>query len=143
MSSTGPVVCVGAVVVDDDRLLLVRRAQPPAAGFWSVPGGRVEPGETLAQAVVRELGEETGLEGVCGSLLGWSEILPGDTEVQGVDRHLVLLDFMVTLLEGTEPVAGDDAGDARWVPLADVAEMPLVPGLAEFLHEHGVIDTIT
>jgi len=136
-----PVVCVGAVVVDDDRLLLIRRAQPPSAGFWSVPGGRVEPGETLAQAVVRELAEETGLEGVCGSLLGWSEILP-DAAVDGLDEHLVILDFTVTLLEGTEPTAGTDAGEARWVPLADVAEMLLVPGLAEFLHEHGVIDTI-
>jgi len=137
-----PIVCVGAVVVDDDRLLLVRRAQPPSAGFWSVPGGRVEPGETLAQAVVRELAEETGLEGVCGSLLGWSEILPDDDGADGLDDHLVILDFTVTLLEWTEPTAGTDAGEARWVPLAEVAEMLLVPGLAEFLHEHGVIDTI-
>jgi 8-oxo-dGTP diphosphatase len=137
-----PIVCVGAVVVDDDRLLLVRRALPPSAGFWSVPGGRVEPGETLAQAVVRELAEETGLEGVCGSLVGWSEILPDDDGADGFDDHLVILDFTVTLLEGTEPIAGTDAGEARWVPLAEVAEMLLVPGLAEFLHEHGVIDTI-
>jgi len=137
-----PVVCVGAVVVDDDRLLLIRRANPPSAGFWSVPGGRVEAGETLAQAVVRELAEETGLEGVCGSLLGWSEILPDEEGGDGLDQHVIILDFTVTLLEGTEPTAGTDAGEARWVPLADVAEMLLVPGLAEFLHEHGVIDTI-
>ena len=137
-----PIVCVGAVVVDDDRLLLIRRGQPPSMGFWSVPGGRVEPGETLAQAVVRELAEETGLEGVCGSLLGWSEILPDGEGVHALDEHLVILDFTVTLLEGTEPTAGTDAGEARWVPLTEVAEMLLVPGLAEFLHEHGVIDTI-
>ena len=137
-----PVVCVGAVVVDDDRLLLIRRRNPPSAGFWSVPGGRVEPGETLAQAVVRELAEETGLEGVCGSLLGWSEILPDGIGEERLDEHLVILDFTVTLLEGTEPTAGTDAGEARWVPLPEVAEMLLVPGLAEFLHEHGVIETI-
>lgn len=136
-----PIVCVGAVVIDDDRLLLVRRGHAPSAGFWSVPGGRVEPGETLAQAVVRELAEETGLEGVCGSLLGWSELL-SDVGDEHVDEHLVILDFNVTVLEGTEPTAGTDAREARWVPLGEVAQMMLVPGLAEFLHEHGVIDTI-
>ncbi|MHB1912084.1 MAG: NUDIX domain-containing protein, partial [Acidimicrobiales bacterium] len=64
-----PEVCVGAVVVDDDRLLLIRRGHGPAAGEWSVPGGRVEAGETLAEAVVREVLEETGLEIVCDDLL--------------------------------------------------------------------------
>lgn len=130
-----PEVCVGAIVVDDARLLLVRRGHGPAAGDWSVPGGRVEPGETLAEAVVRELAEETGLEGVCGKLIGWVERI-------GEDHHFVILDFAVTLLEGAEPVAGDDAAEARWVPLGEVAEQRLVEGLAEFLHEHGVIETI-
>jgi len=130
-----PEVCVGAIVVDDGRLLLVRRGHGPAAGDWSVPGGRVEPGETLAEAVVRELAEETGLEGVCGNLIGWVERI-------GDDYHYVILDFAVTLLEGAEPVAGDDAAEAAWVPLDEVAEQRLVEGLAEFLHEHNVIDTI-
>jgi mutator protein MutT len=130
-----PEVCVGAIVVDDGRLLLVRRGHGPAAGDWSVPGGRVEPGETLAEAVVRELAEETGLEGVCGNLIGWVERI-------GDDYHYVILDFSVTLLEGAEPIAGDDAAEAAWVPLDEVAEQRLVEGLAEFLHEHGVIETI-
>jgi mutator protein MutT len=130
-----PEVCVGAIVVDDGRLLLVRRGHGPAAGDWSVPGGRVEPRETLAEAVVRELAEETGLEGVCGNLIGWVERI-------GDDYHYVILDFAVTLLEGAEPVAGDDAVEAAWVPLDEVAEQRLVEGLAEFLHEHGVIETI-
>ena len=71
--SPRPEVAVGAIAVDDDRLLLVRRGHGPAAGLWSVPGGRVEPGETLAEAVVRELGEETGLEGVAEQFVGWVE----------------------------------------------------------------------
>ena len=132
---SGPVVAVGAVVVVDDRLLLVRRGRGPAAGEWSVPGGRVELGETLAEAVVRELAEETGVEAVCGPLVGWVErITP--------EHHFVILDFRATLLDDRAPVAGDDAAEVEWVPLADVAERRLVEGLAEFLHQHGVIQTI-
>lgn len=130
-----PEVCVGAIVVDDGRLLLIRRGHGPAAGSWSVPGGRVEPGETLAEAVVRELAEETGLEGVCDRLVGWVERI-------GEDHHYVILDFAVTLLESRAPVAGADAAEAAWVPLDAVADQALVDGLAEFLHEHGVIPTI-
>lgn len=128
-------VCVGAVVVVDDELLVIRRGHGPGAGEWSIPGGRVEAGETLAEAVVREVAEETGLEAVCGSLIGYVERIHDD-------RHFVILDFHATVLEGDQPRAGDDAVEARWVPLADVAELRLVDGLAEFLHEHGVIPTI-
>lgn len=130
-----PEVCVGAVVVVEDRLLLIRRGHGPGAGEWSIPGGRVEAGETLAEAVVRELAEEAGVEGVCGELVGWVEIL-------GDDHHFVILDFWCTLLDDREPTAGDDAAEVRWVPLHDVAEQRLVEGLAEFLHDKGVISTI-
>jgi mutator protein MutT len=131
-----PVVAVGAIVVDHDRLLLVRRGRGPAQGYWSVPGGRVELGETLAEAVTRELREETGLDGVCGPLLGWAERI-------GDDEHHVILDFEVTLLADDDPAAGDDAAEAAWVDLHEVGERNLVPGLAEFLHDHGIIATFT
>jgi ADP-ribose pyrophosphatase YjhB (NUDIX family) len=130
-----PVVCVGAVALHDDRLLMVRRARPPGRGLWSVPGGRVEPGETLAQAVVRELEEETALEGVCGALVGWVERIDPD-------HHFVILDFSVEVLDPSPVRAGDDADEAEWVPVTDVATRPLVGGLAAFLHHHGVIPTI-
>ena len=130
-----PQVCVGAIAVDNGRLLLVRRGRGPAAGQWSVPGGRVGPGETLAEAVVRELAEETGVEGVCGPLVDWVERI-------GDDHHFVILDFTVEVLEATEPVAGDDAAEAAWVPLDEVAELELVEGLAEFLHIHGILEVI-
>jgi 8-oxo-dGTP diphosphatase len=133
---SGPRLCVGAIAVDADRLLMIRRGRAPGAGEWSVPGGHVEPGELLAEAVVRELLEETGIEGVCGELVGWEEFT-----ADGLDY--VILDFAVEVLAPAEPVAGDDATEARWVPLADVAELALVDGMAEFLHEHGVIPTIT
>jgi 8-oxo-dGTP diphosphatase len=130
-----PEVCVGAIVVDEDELLLIRRGRGAAQGTWSVPGGRVEAGELLAEAVVRELLEETGLEGICEDLVGWAERIDDDA-------HYVILDFRVTLLERRVPTAGDDAAEARWVPLADVAELNLVEGLAEFLHDHGIVRTI-
>ena len=132
---SAPQVCVGAVAVDAGRLLLVRRGRGPAGGRWSVPGGRVELGETLAEAVVRELTEETALEGVCGELVGWVERI-------SAEHHFVILDFAVTVLERSDPVAGDDAAEAAWVPLDQVAGMRLVEGLAEFLHEHGILDVI-
>ncbi len=130
---------VGAVVVDDERLLLVRRDHSPAAGSWSIPGGHVEPGETLAEAVTRELREETGLDGVCGPLIGWLELVPETA----ADPHMVILDFEVSLFDAGDPVAASDAREARWVHLGDVAEMRLAPGLAEFLHDHGIIATFT
>ena len=130
-----PQVCVGAIVVDAGDLLVVRRGRGPAAGEWSVPGGRVEPGETLAEAVVRELAEETGLEGVCDDFVGWVERIDDEA-------HFVILDFRVTVLDRRPPVAGDDAAAAAWVPLLDVAELRLVDGLAEFLHEHGILEVI-
>lgn len=136
MTSPHPVVAVGAVVVDHDRLLLVRRGRGPAAGSWSVPGGRVEVGETLAEAVTRELREETGLDGLCGPLLGWAERIDHDD-------HFVILDFEVTVVGEDQPVAGDDAAEAAWVELNQVSEMALVDGLAEFLHDHGIIATFT
>lgn len=131
-----PELSVGAVLVHDGSLLLVRRGHGPAAGEWSVPGGRVEWGEMLAEAVVREVAEETGLECICGELLGWVEIIQSD-------HHFVVLDFVATVLEHGEPVAGDDAAEVRWVPVDAVLELNLVDGLAEFLHEHGILDAFT
>ncbi len=132
-----PELAVGAVVVHHDRLLLIRRGQGVAVGRWSIPGGRVERDELVAEATVRELREETGLEGVCGPLIGVVERF-----AEG--EHFVILDHEVTLLEpDAAPVAGDDAAEVAWVPCADVAEWDLVDGLAEFLHDHGIIATIT
>ena len=128
-------VAVGAIVCDGGELLLVRRGRPPGEGRWSVPGGRVEPGEMLVEAVVRELAEETGLAGVCGRFVGWVERF-------GEDTHFVILDFQVTVAGDVTPVAGDDAADVRWWPVEEIAKLPLVDGLAEFLHDHEIIPTI-
>lgn len=130
-----PETCVSAVVVEDGQLLLVRRGRGPAAGEWALPGGRVERGETVAEAVTREVVEETGLQGVCGAFVGWSEFIRPD-------MHAVILTLRVHLFEYGEPVAGDDAAEAGWVRNQDVADYRLVDGLTEFLHDHGIISTI-
>ena len=129
-----PVVAVGGVAVHDGALLLVRRGTEPQAGRWTIPGGHVEPGEALAAAVERELREETGLGVLCGGFLGWAERL-------GPGYHFVILDFTVSLTDDPgEAVAGGDAAEVAWVPLAEVPSVPLVDGMEGFLRTHGVID---
>ncbi len=128
-----PVLAVGAVAVRGGALLLVQRARDPEAGKWSVPGGHVEPGETMAGAVEREVLEETGLELRCGPLLGWAERI-------GPGYHFVILDFTVVVPEGCgEPVPGSDAAAAAWVPLGAMVARSLVDGLEGFLRSHGVL----
>ncbi len=129
---TRPELCVGAVAVAGDELLLVQRGRGPGAGRWSVPGGRVETGERIRDAVVREVAEETGLEVRCDDLLGWAERI-------GPEHHFVILDFVVTVTDGRQPVAGDDAAEARWFPLPSVPHVALVDGLADFLRDHGIL----
>jgi len=85
---------------------------------------------------VREVREETSLEAVCDTLLGWTEHISDE-------HHLVILDFRTSVLDPGPPVAGSDAAEAAWVPLADVTDLRLVNGLAEFLHEHGILQVFT
>jgi 8-oxo-dGTP diphosphatase len=133
MTSRTPELAVGAVAVRDDSLLLIRRGRGPAAGEWSVPGGRVELDETLHVALVREVFEETGLEVVVDRFLGWVERI-------GEQFHFVILDFAVTVLDpSVEPVAGDDAAEVAWVPLHELSELRLVDGLYDFLSDVGVL----
>jgi 8-oxo-dGTP diphosphatase len=132
---TRPELCVGAIALHEEAILLVRRATEPRLGRWRVPGGRVERGETLAEAALRELREETGLTGICGPLVGWVERMSSD-------HHFVILDFEVTVLDSTDPVPGDDASAARWVDFDELGRVDLVDGLADFLLEKGVLPSL-
>lgn len=131
----GVELCVGAVVRVGDDILLIRRGTPPGLGQWSLPGGRVEPGESVREAVVREVSEETGLTVVCDQLIGWVERIDDH-------HHFVIMDFAATVLGDATPTAATDASDARFVPLWELSELELVDGLLEFLSDHGVVDTI-
>jgi 8-oxo-dGTP diphosphatase len=127
--------CVGAVVLDDDgRLLLVRRGREPGRGLWSLPGGRVEPGEDHAAAVAREVLEETGLRVDVGAPVGRVRIPAGDGVVYDVTDH------RCTLLEpGRAPRAGDDADDVLFADAATLAGLPCTPLLVETLRGWGVL----
>jgi 8-oxo-dGTP diphosphatase len=125
--------CVGAVVTDGQgRLLVIRRGHDPGAGLWSIPGGRVEPGETDAQALVRELLEETNLQVTVGKFVG-------SVQRPGLGGAVIdIRDYAVTVTGGTLR-AGDDAADARWVTAAELARLEVTEGLIEALTEWGVL----
>jgi len=125
--------CVGAIVTDGDgRLLLVKRGHEPEAGRWSLPGGRVAPGESDPQALVREVREETGLWVEPGRLVGAVERpAPGGAVFD-------ISDYAASV-SGGSLAAGDDAADARWVHPRDIDRLTLTSGLAETLAEWGVL----
>ena len=132
MSDAPPRVAVGAIAFDDDsRVLLVQRGKPPGVGLWTVPGGKLAPGEALVDAVAREVREETGLEVEVGDLVTIVErVIRGDDG--DIAYHYVIHDYAVRVVGGSL-TAGDDASDARWVSEAELAELSLTEGLLPVL----------
>jgi mutator protein MutT len=127
--------CVGAVVRDESgRIVVVRRGREPSEGSWSLPGGRVEPGENLTEAVRREVREETGLDVVVHEMIGRIDIAHADVVYDVVDFSATVGGRAPTL------TAGDDATDARWVTLAELTELRTTPQLIDTLRGWGVWD---
>jgi 8-oxo-dGTP diphosphatase len=125
--------CVGAVIMDDKgRLLLIKRGHEPGAGLWSLPGGRIEPGETDAEALAREMREETGLEVEVGGLIGAVRRPALDGDV------LDIRDYAASVIGGTL-TPGDDAADARWVDVTELNSLAITDGLVEALTSWGVL----
>lgn len=128
MSDQRPQLAVSAAILRDGKVLVVRRAREPARGLYSLPGGRVEAGERLTDAVVREVREETSLAIDVLDLAGYREALPRD----GQAGHFVILPFTARWRAG-EVVLNDEADDARWVTLEELAGLPTTPGLLEIV----------
>ena len=126
-----PVVGVGAVIVKDGRVLLICRGNEPGRGKWSIPGGAVELGETLAQAMAREVREECGLEVVAGPVVSTFDMIQRDEQGR-VRYHYVLLDLAARYVAG-EASARSDALGVRWVAESELGDVDLVPRLLPIL----------
>jgi 8-oxo-dGTP diphosphatase len=126
-----PVLAVSAVVGRADRFVVVRRAQPPAQGLFTLPGGGVETGETLRQAVVREVREETGLIVEPIDLAGHREVIIRDADGRAA-RHFVILAF-AAWWRGGELSLNEELTEARWIDAAELAGLPTTEGLAEIV----------
>ncbi|WP_439405519.1 NUDIX hydrolase [Bradyrhizobium sp. DASA03076] len=128
---THPQIAVSAAIFRDGKVLLTRRARSPAKGFYSLPGGRVEFGESLHQAVKREVDEETGLAIEIVSLAGWREVLPAAPGA----GHYLILSFAARWL-AREPTLNDELDDFRWIApdtLGSLSDLKLTGGLEEIV----------
>jgi ADP-ribose pyrophosphatase YjhB (NUDIX family) len=133
MGEAHPIPSVGAVMIDDGRILVVQRGRGAYAGSWALPGGRQRRGETMQEAVRREVREETGLVVEVGDPVWIGDIIdPADPP----SYHYTVVDFTVFAIGG-ELEAGDDASDAKWVDLDEVRDLPLTPTMFELLTELG------
>jgi 8-oxo-dGTP diphosphatase len=126
-----PYLAVSAAIVRAGKILVVRRARAPAHGLFSLPGGVVEVGETLAQAVTREVREETGLTIEPVALAGFREAIVRDAQDR-VERHFIILCFAAHWCAG-EPVLNEELDEARWIDPAELAGLPTTAGLAEIV----------
>lgn len=131
-----PEVAVGAVAVERGRLLLVRRGRGAGVGRWALPGGRLEAGESLIEAVARELEEETGLKAHVGDFCGIAER-------RSASYHYVICNFWTTVLPGQTPLAGDDATAVLWASRVDLTRLDLVEHLTGWLADHAVDAQLT
>lgn len=128
-----PLVGVGAIITDQSRVLLVKRAHPPIQGQWSIPGGVLEVGEMVREAAVREAREETGLEVEPGELLGVFDRVLRDREHR-VQYHYVLIDFLCRITGG-ELKAASDAEDVRWFAFEELPSLNLAPDTQDVIRK--------
>lgn len=129
-----PVVGVGAVILDGDKILLEKRKNEPSKCKWSVPGGLVELGESVEQAVIREVKEETGLEVYEPRLVDVVNYVRLG-ERGAVMYHYVIVDYLVTVHNG-EPKAASDAAALKWVPFNEVEEYDLTESFRQFFRRN-------
>jgi 8-oxo-dGTP diphosphatase len=128
---TRPFLAVSAAIFRDGRVLIVRRAQPPAHGLYTLPGGGVELGETLEQAVIREAREETGLDIEPVFLAGYRQVITHDA-AGGIERHFVILPFAARWLTG-EVALNEELAEAHWLLPDEVSRLKTTEGLADIV----------
>jgi|SRR5437879_4481154 len=128
-----PLVGVGAIIIDEGRVLLVKRGHPPLAGEWSIPGGVLELGETLREAAIREAWEETCLRVETAELLGVYDRVLRDDEGRTL-YHFVLIDFLCRPVAGAAEAA-DDANEVGWFTPAEIADLGLAEDTAQVIRE--------
>jgi len=126
-----PFLAASALVLREGRLLLVRRARPPAHGLFTFPGGVVEIGETVEEALIREVAEETGLTVEPLALAGHRDVIVRD-EAGRVHRHFVIVAFLTKWIAG-EPVLNEELAEYRWVAPEDIAALPVTEGLPDIV----------
>lgn len=126
-----PYIAVSAAIFRNGRVLIVRRAQPPGAGLYTLPGGVVELGETLSEALVREVREETGLEIEPLALVGYRQVITRDANGR-VERHFVILPFAGRWLAG-EITLNEELAEARWLTQSELFGLATTEGLAEIV----------
>jgi 8-oxo-dGTP diphosphatase len=128
-----PQIAVGAIVMRNNQVLLVKRSQPPGEGLWAVPGGRVELGETLQEAVEREVREETGLTVRPRHPVYAFDLIERDDK-GGIRYHYVIVDLLADYVGG-QPNPDDDACEARWVTFEELRDLPTSPTTRELLEK--------
>jgi 8-oxo-dGTP diphosphatase len=128
---TRPYLAVSAAIFRDGRVLIVRRARPPAQGLYTLPGGGVELGETLVEAVIREVAEETGLTIEPVALAGYREAIVRDAALR-IERHFVILPFAARWVAGTVAL-NEELAEARWLAPVELAGLKTTEGLAEIV----------
>ena len=123
-----PILAVSAAIIRDGRVLLTQRARGPANGVWTMPGGVVEAGETLSDALIREIDEETRMRIEPVALAGHREVMVRDAAGRA-ERHFVIMCFASRWIAG-EPQLNEELADARWVEFAELADYKTTEGLA-------------
>ncbi|MBZ0148444.1 MAG: NUDIX hydrolase [Pseudorhodoplanes sp.] len=126
-----PILAVSAAIIRDNRVLIVRRAKPPSEGFYTLPGGGVEAGESLHDAITREVMEETGIAIEPVAFAGYREAVRRDADGK-VARHFVIMAFACRWLAG-EPRLNEELAEARWLEPAEIAGLKTTDGLTEIV----------
>ena len=128
-----PFVAVGGVLFHENRVLLVKRGKSPAKGLWAIPGGKINPGEQMKDALKREFMEETGIEIKVGDVVYVFDA------IDIPDFHYVIIDFAVEIISG-KPRAGDDAEEVKWFKKEELREFPVAPATIKLLRKYKKFD---